>query len=150
MPEIQNFKNHAHMDPPFHYITAPILLVNFLLAIAATIWVATQHRPHELIIHLWILLLSFALLVLATNTRVKDLKVQDRVIRLEERLRFAALLPPATLAATSRLTVAQIVALRFASDDELPALVDRTLAQNLTPRQIKESITSWRPDHHRV
>jgi hypothetical protein len=150
MPETQNFKNHGRMDPPFHYIAVPILLVNLLFALAATIYVATLHHPHEFFLHLWLVLVSFALVVVATNSRVKDLKVQDRVIRLEERLRFAALLPPATLAATSNLTVRQIVALRFASDGELPALVTRTLAENLTPKQIKESITSWRPDTHRV
>jgi hypothetical protein len=150
MPEIQNFKNHGRMDPPFHYIAVPILLLNFLLVLAATIYAATQHSPHGLLLHIWLLLVSFALVVVATNSRVKDLRVQDRVIRLEERLRFAALLPPATLAATASLTVPQIVALRFASDAELPALVARTLAENLTPKQIKESIVTWRPDTHRV
>jgi hypothetical protein len=103
-----------------------------------------------MILHIWLTLLAFALVVVATNSRVKDLKLQDRVIRLEERLRFAALLPPATLAATASLTVPQIVALRFASDAELPALVARTLAENLTPKQIKESVVTWRPDTHRV
>jgi hypothetical protein len=150
MPEIQNFKNHARMDPPFHYIAVPILLVNLIFAIAATIYVATLHHPHELFLHIWLVLVSFALVVVATNSRVKDLRVQDRVIRVEERLRYAALLRPDELAATSGLSIPQIVALRFASDQELPALVDRTLAQNLTPKQIKESIISWRPDYHRV
>ncbi len=111
---------------------------------------AVQHGTEHLLMHLWLLLVSVALLLVAGNTRVKDLKVQDRVIRLEERLRFAALLPPATLAVTDSLTVPQIVALRFASDAELPALITRTVSEHLTPRQIKESITSWRPDHHRV
>jgi hypothetical protein len=150
MPEIQNFKNHARMDPPFHYIAAPILLINLLFALAATIYVATLHHAHELLLHVWITLVSFALVVVATNSRVKDLKVQDRVIRLEERLRFAALLPPDTLAASASLTIPQIVALRFASDAELPALVTRTLTENLTSKQIKASIVSWRPDTHRV
>jgi Family of unknown function (DUF6526) len=150
MPEIQNFKNHGRMDPPFHYIAVPILLLNLLLVLGITIHLAIVHRTHEMILHIWLTLLAFALVVIATNSRVKDLRVQDRVIRLEERLRFAALLPPATLAATASLTVPQIVALRFASDAELPALVTRTLAENLTPKQIKESIVTWRPDTHRV
>jgi hypothetical protein len=150
MPEIQNFKNHARMDPPFHYIAVPILLLNLLLVLGITIHLAIAHRTHQMVLHIWLTVLAFALVVVATNSRVKDLKVQDRVIRLEERLRYAALLPPATLAATANLTVPQIVALRFASDAELPALVTRTLAENLTPKQIKESITSWRPDTHRV
>jgi hypothetical protein len=138
------------MDPPFHYIAAPILLLNFLLVLAATIYVATQHSIHELLLHIWLTLVSFALVVVATNSRVKDLKVQDRVIRLEERLRYATLLSPAELTASASLTVPQIVALRFASDAELPGLVARTPAENLTPKQIKESIVTWRPDTHRV
>jgi hypothetical protein len=150
MPELQNFKNHARMDPPFHYIAAPILLLNFLLVLAATIYVATQHSIHELLLHIWLTLVSFALVVVATNSRVKDLKVQDRVIRLEERLRYATLLSPAELTASASLTVPQIVALRFASDAELSGLVARTLAENLTPKQIKESVVTWRPDTHRV
>jgi Family of unknown function (DUF6526) len=150
MPEIQNFKNHARMDPPFHYIAVPILLVNLIFAIVAAIYVATQHDLHHLLFHLWLVLVSFALVVVATNSRVKDLRVQDRVIRVEERLRYAALLRPDELAATAGLSIPQIVALRFASDEELSALLSRTLAQNLTPKQIKESITSWRPDFHRV
>jgi hypothetical protein len=150
MPEIQNFKNHGRIDPPFHYIAIPILLLNLLLVLGITIHLAIAHRTHAMILHIWLTLLAFALVVVATNSRVKDLKLQDRVIRLEERLRFAALLPPATLAATASLTVPQIVALRFASDAELPALVARTLAENLTPKQIKESVVTWRPDTHRV
>jgi hypothetical protein len=150
MPEIQNVKNHGRMDPPFHYIAVPILLINLVLVLAATIYVATQHRIHELVLHIWLTLVSFALVVVATNSRVKDLKVQDRVIRLEERLRYATLLSPAALTASANLTVPQIVALRFASDAELPGLVARTLAENLTPKQIKASIVTWRPDYHRV
>jgi hypothetical protein len=150
MSETQSFKNHTRRDPPFHFIAVPILLVNLIIALAATIYVATLHRPHELLFHLWLVLVSFALLVVAVNSRVKDLRVQDRVIRLEERLRYAALLSPAALSASANLAVPQIVALRFASDQELPGLIARTLAENLTPRQIKENISSWRPDTYRV
>jgi hypothetical protein len=81
---------------------------------------------------------------------VKTLRAQDRIIRLEERLRMAALLPVDELARSKALTEAQIVALRFASDDELPALVNRTLDEKLTPEQIKQAINSWRPDYFRV
>lgn len=150
MPEIQNFKNHSRLDPPFHYIAVPILLLNFLLVVAATIYVATQHNVHELLLHIWLTLVSFALVVVAANSRAKDLRLQDRVIRLEEHLRYAALLSPAALATSANLTVPQIVALRFAADAELPGLVARALAENLTPKQIKESIVTWRPDNHRV
>jgi hypothetical protein len=149
MSEIQNLQNHTRRDPPF-LIATPILLLNVLFTIVVTILHAVHHGTHHLLLHVWLILVSIALLLVAGNSRTKDLKVQDRVIRLEERLRFAALLPPDTLAASTNLTLRQIVALRFASDAELPALVGRTLAENLTPRQIKESITAWRPDTHRV
>ncbi|HEX4651631.1 MAG TPA: DUF6526 family protein [Granulicella sp.] len=150
MPELQNFKNHARMDPPFHYIAVPILLLNLIAILVLTVVHAVHHGTHLLVLHLWLLLVSFALVVVATNSRVKDLKVQDRVIRLEERLRYATLLSPAELTASASLTVPQIVALRFASDAELSGLVARTLAENLTPKQIKESVVTWRPDTHRV
>lgn len=150
MSDNQNLSNHARFDPPFHFFAAPVFLANLIAVITFTVRHAMHHGTHDLGFHLWLVVLSIALVVLTTNTRVKDLKVQDRVIRLEERLRFAALLPPAEHAAASALTLRQIIALRFASDSELPALVRRTLSENLTPKQIKAAINQWRPDHHRV
>ena len=128
----------------------PVLLINFIVVIVICVQNALRHGTHHLANHIWLVIVSLALLVLGVNMRIKDLKVQDRVIRLEERLRYAALLPPAKLAESAALTIPQIVALRFASDAELPALVSRAAAEQLTPKQIKQSIVTWRPDNHRV
>ncbi len=146
MPEPQNFKNHTRFDPPWHFFIAPVLLLNVLFSIALTI----HHWPQHRILLLWWDLLSIVLLMAVGKARAHSLKAQDRIIRLEERLRFAALLPPAELAASHALSESQLIGLRFASDAELPALVKRTLAENLTQKQIKESINSWKPDYFRV
>jgi len=151
MADTQSFKNHARFDPPMHFFVMPILLTNLIACIVITVGLALHHPElHMLLLPIWLVVLSLALIVLAMNSRIKDLKVQDRVIRLEERLRYAALLPPAQAAAASNLTLQQIVALRFASDVELPGLVSRTLKEGLEPKRIKENIVTWRADTHRV
>lgn len=146
MPQEQNLKNHHRFDPLMHFFVFPVTLLNFIFSIilAARHW--SQH-PHIVI---WWIVLSAALAVLATKCRINDLKLQDRIIRLEERLRLQALLGPAESAHISELTTPQLIALRFASDEEVPALVHKTLTQNLCGKAIKESITSWRGDYHRV
>jgi hypothetical protein len=145
MPEHQNFNNHVRVEPIF-ISAALILLVNIIVAIVITIRTWPADRP----LHLWLIVVSIALVLTVGRTRPYSLAVQDRVIRLEERLRYTQLLTPADLARTHALTLHQIVALRFASDAELPALLNRTLSENLAPKQIKQSIQSWRPDHTRI
>jgi hypothetical protein len=146
MPEPQSLKNHTRFNPPWHFFLLPVALVNFIFAIVATVHHWHEH-PYLLA---WWIVMSIAFFLLVGGSRGDALKVQDRLIRLEERIRFAALLPPAELAASHALTTKQLIGLRFASDAELPALVRRTLAENLTAKQIKEAIVGWRPDHHRV
>jgi hypothetical protein len=94
--------------------------------------------------------MSVVLLFAVGRARVHSLTAQDRIIRLEEKLRFHALLPPDLLARSHSLSIQQIVALRFAADEELPGLVRRTLDENLSQKQIKQAINSWRPDYLRV
>jgi len=146
MAAAQNFKNHSRFDPPFHFFVLPVLMTNLVLSVYITI----RDWPIHSRSHLWWIVVSIALMLLGFRTRIYSLGVQDRLIRLEERLRFMALLPAAELDQTNALTIKQIVALRFASDAELPKLVRRTLAENLTPKQIKQSIEAWRPDYTRV
>jgi len=146
MPEPQNLKNHARLDPPYHFFIAIVLLANVIVTIVDAFHTWADHPAMAV----WRVLVSIALLMLAFKARTYPLAAQDRVIRLEERLRFRALLPAEDLAKTDSLSVAQIVALRFVSDEELPAVVHQTLTENLSPKQIKATIKDWRPDYTRV
>ena len=98
----------------------------------------------------WFVVLSFAVVILYLRVRQYPLKVQDRVIRLEERLRLQALAPAEWHAQIYRLSEDQLIALRFASDDEVVALAKQALEENLNRRQIKERIRNWRADDWRV
>jgi hypothetical protein len=146
MPEPQNYKNHTRFHPPFHFFVLPMLLLNFFFAIYVTI----HHWPDHRVLFGWWIVVSLVLFMGFGLSRSYALKAQDRIIRLEEKLRFAALLPPDLLARSQSLTVRQVIGLRFASDTELPALVKRALDENLTEKQIKQAIVDWRPDYLRV
>ncbi len=139
----QTYSNHTRIDPAFHYFLAPVLLITLV----ATVVHLVRH-PH--LGSLWRVVLALALVVLAVKARTYALKAQDRVIRLEERLRLAALLPEPLRARIGELQIRQLIALRFASDAELPALVERALTEKLTEKQIKQAVQNWRPDEYRV
>jgi hypothetical protein len=143
----QNYSNHARLDPPMHLFIVPVFVINLIVALWTT--VSRWHHHHHAM-HLWWIVVSIALIVLALKSRINDLKLQDRIIRLEERLRMTSLLPADQVSHLQELSVRQIVALRFAADEELSALVHKTLTQDLEPKAIKQSITTWRADHHRV
>lgn len=146
MAKQQNFSNHARVDPPMHLFVFPVSIAN----IGVAIWIAIHFRHEYPYLGHWSIIVSLALLILAFKCRLNDLKLQDRIIRLEERLRIAALIPADQHKHLPELTCPQLIALRFASDEELAALVHKTLTQNLEPKAIKQSITNWRPDNHRV
>ncbi len=139
----QTYANHTRFDPLFHYFLAPVLLITLV----ATIVHLVRH-PH--LGSAWHVVLAFALLLIAGKARSYALKAQDRVIRLEERMRLATLLSEPLRSRIGELQERQLIALRFASDAEIPALVERTLKENLTQKQIKQAIQNWRPDYFRV
>ncbi|MGA2730595.1 MAG: DUF6526 family protein [Terracidiphilus sp.] len=139
----QSAKNHGRFDPLFHFFLAPVSLANVIVAIVALV-----HRQD--FFHWWMLVLSIAAFILLFKLRNYPLKVQDRVIRLEERLRLQALAPVEWHAQIYRLTEDQLIGLRFASDDEVVELAKQALEHNLTRKQIKERIKSWRADEWRV
>jgi hypothetical protein len=98
----------------------------------------------------WLVVVAAAAIVLVLRTRMYALKAQDRVIRLEERLRLASLLPQSLCSRIGELSESQLIALRFASDAELPALTEKTLSGNLAGAEIKKAIVTWRPDYWRI
>ena len=140
----QTYSNHMRFDPAFHYFLIPVLLITLIVAIVHCV-------QHPCFWNAWLVVLAIALIVMAgKGGRANALKAQDRVIRLEERLRLATLLPEPLRARIWDLQERQLIALRFASDAEVPQLVERTLNENLTQKQIKQAIQNWRPDHFRV
>ena len=140
----QDFSNHVRQDPPFHFFLLPVFLLTFLLQIVRTF-------RHPTLWNGWLIIVSFAAAGAVLMIRVYSLRVQDRVIRLEERMRLSLLDRDGMLGTRAfALTVPQITALRFASDEEVCPLAQRALTENLKPKEIKQSIKIWRPDFHRV
>lgn len=139
----QSLKNHAKIDPIFHFFLFFVLVANLVVAIVALV-----HRPG--LITAWFLVMSVVAFVALFKMRLYPLKVQDRVIRLEERLRLQALTPMEWHGQIYRLTEDQLIGLRFASDDEVVELAKQALEHNLNRKQIKERIKSWRADSWRI
>jgi hypothetical protein len=148
----QNFANHGKLVPAFHFFLIPVLLLN-LVGAAVMMYAAARHEwgAFPLFHAILNLVLATALIVLAFLARIFALGVQDRVIRLEERLRLQQLLPAGLKARIGEFTIGQLVALRFASDAELPELAEKVLRDNLIDRKaIKRMVRDWRPDEQRV
>jgi hypothetical protein len=142
----QSYKNHARWDPPFHFFVLPMLLLNFIFSI----YIAIHHWPEHPHLHIWWIVMAVVFFMMAGLSRGAALRAQDRIIRLEERLRLAQLLPAEDRARIGELTIDQLIALRFASDQELPALTRKTLNENLDKKTIKQNIVNWRADNNRV
>lgn len=144
MSEVQSFKNHAKFVPAFHFFVAPVFLLNIVWSIVRVV----QSFSFGTIVSL---LVAIALFLLAFTARIFALTVQDRVIRLEMRLRMQQTLPPDMTPRIPEFTVSQLVALRFASDAELPDLARKVLQENLTERKaIKAMVRNWQPDNLRA
>jgi hypothetical protein len=139
----QNFSNHTRYDPPFHFFILPV----FAITLIATI-VHLVRRPG--LCSAWMVVFMLAAIFALFKVRLYALKVQDRVIRLEERLRLTAVLDASLRPRIGELAEAQLIALRFASDAELPALAARALNEKLAAAEIKKSIQHWRADEWRV
>jgi hypothetical protein len=146
----QNFANHTRFDPLFHFFLAPVFVLGVILSLIH-FFAHLSHNSFRDNFHAGlIVLLAVALLVLVTKTRLYALKVQDRVIRLEERLRLNQLLPEPLRSRIPELTEDQLIGIRFASDAEVAKLVERTLKERLSRKQIKQAIVNWRADYWRV
>jgi len=145
MPQpAQTYKSHRRFYPIFHFFVLPVLTINVVNTIRH-VW----YRPMR---DTWFeLLMAITLLTLALTARAMAIAVQDRVIRLEMQLKLRALLPADLQGRIGELTRRQLVALRFASDDELPSLVGEVLAGKLADsRAIKQRIKDWQADHLRA
>jgi len=140
----QSFKHHTRWEPLSHFIATPIALLNLVVQVRHASNVGGRYAW-------WNVVFAVGFFALAGSARLTVITVQDRLIRLEMRLKLRELLPAAMHADILRLTVKQLVALRFASDAELPALVQRVLSGDLTDHQaIKAAITDWQPDWQRA
>jgi hypothetical protein len=140
MSQPQNFENHARFVPVFHFFVAPVFLLN-------VVWSIVRVVRNFSVGTIMALLVAIALFLLAFTARIFALTVQDRVIRLEMRLRMQQLLPADLRGRIPEYTVDQLVALRFASDVELPALARKVLDEKLANRKtIKRMVQDWQAD----
>jgi hypothetical protein len=139
----QDFSHHARYDPLFHFFILPIFGLTLLAVIVHTVRRPSVHSA-------WMIVVVIAAIVAIFKIRMYALRVQDRVIRLEERLRLASLLDPSLRLRIPEFTEGQLIALRFASDAEVPGLAAAALNEKLPKAEIKKRIRQWRPDDWRV
>jgi Family of unknown function (DUF6526) len=138
----QTYANHTKWDPRFHFFLIPVVIVTLGFAV----WNLIKAPG---VVSAWLVVVVIGWGMTAFLTRIYALKAQDRVIRLEERLRLAEVLPEPLRSRIGELTAGQLVALRFAPDSELAGLVQKALAGE-SSAEIKKAIVNWRPDYHRI
>jgi hypothetical protein len=137
----QSFKNHAHRP-----LETGLLWV---FALAALVLIVMQFRGSET--RDWaIVMLTLGMFLVGWISRAYIVRLQDRIIMLEMKVRAAEVLPPGQDATLAKLTKQQIIALRFASDDELGVLLERAVRESMSPKDIKAAVKTWRPDHYRT
>ena len=140
----QTYANHTRWHPPFHFFVLPVMIINVVWSIVYFFISPGWNRG-------WAIVVSLALSVLAFVARSNALRVQDRIIRLEEQVRYQQILPDDCAGQTRSLTMDQVIALRFAPDEEVEALVRGVLEGRLKKSaDIKQAINTWRADHLRV
>jgi hypothetical protein len=139
----QTFANHRRFDPIFHLFALPVFIFTAVGGLIHLIRYPSYHSAAFFVI-------SVAAVIVVLKIRLYTLKVQDRVIHLEERLRLSALCSEPLRFRISELSEGQLIALRFASDAEAPELAQRALSEKLSRADIKKAIQSWRADDWRV
>ncbi|MCD9187278.1 MAG: DUF6526 family protein [Pyrinomonadaceae bacterium] len=144
MAETQDYQNHTRYFPLVHFVITPLLFINLIWQIVDLSRFKTWDEANDLLIAVVLMLMSIA-------ARAQAMRAQDRVIRLEERLRYREILPNDLFERSKSLRTGQIIALRFASDEELPALIEKTLNGEFEKtKDIKQAIKNWRGDYLRV
>jgi len=140
----QTYANHVRWHPPFHFFLMPCAIAVLIMSIVNAV-------KHYDVLEAWILLLLGIMTPVAVLLiRVNPLRAQDRLIRLEERMRLESLLKEPLRSRIGELKPSQLVALRFACDGEIPGLVEKALNQNMQAKEIKKAIATWRADDFRV
>jgi Family of unknown function (DUF6526) len=149
----QTYKNHARYDPVFHFFALPVAGATVVIAIYDLVKDIIDRGVNAHAIHahaIWYVVLALAFVVTVLKCRTNALKAQDRVIRLEERLRLTTLCAEPMRSRIGELKEGQLIALRFASDEEVAGLAAKALSDKMSSAEIKKAIKNWRPDYFRV
>ncbi|OOE10073.1 DUF6526 family protein [Fictibacillus arsenicus] len=139
--ETQDFKNHTRMHPIYHYVLSLLVVGGLVASIVYLL------KAEDTFLGVVLVVMSLSLAVTFALLRLYPLKAQDRAIRAEENLRYYVLTGKLL---DAKLTPGQIVALRFAPDNEFPGLAEKAAAENMKPKEIKQAINNWKADHYRI